>query len=80
MHKDILLNPGRTGNLAAYFVKAHTTTQQVTLGQVVVEILLSGRTLNRKSLCMSLLARVDKALSPEEEKHYHDLIGLLFRE
>lgn len=80
MQKDIPISPGATGNLAAYFVKADTPTQQEILGQIVVEILLSGRTLNRKSLCMSLLARVDKAQSPEEEKNYHELVGLLFLE
>jgi len=80
MQKDTPISTGATGNLASYFVKADAPTQQETLGKIVAEILLSGRTLNRKSLCMSLLARVDKALSPQEEKHYHELIGLLFRE
>lgn len=52
--------------------------QQETLGQVVVEILSDGRNLNRKSLCTKLLSRLERADGPEEEEHYHMLLGLLF--
>ena len=45
---------------------------------VVVEILSDGRNLNRKSLCTKLLSRLEKADGPEEEEHYHMLLGLLF--
>ena len=64
--------------IAQYFEKAALPTQQETLGQVVVEILSYGRNLNRKSLCTKLLSRLEKANGPEEEHHYHMLLGLLF--
>ena len=64
--------------IAQYFEKAALPTQQETLGQVVVEILSDGRNLNRKSLCTKLLSRLEKADGPEEEEHYHMLLGLLF--
>lgn len=65
--------------IAQYFEKAALPTQQETLGQVVVvEILSDGRNLNRKSLCTKLLSRLERANGPEEEHHYHLLLGLLF--
>jgi len=64
--------------IAQYFEKAALPTQQETLGQVVVEILSDGRHLNRKSLCTKLLSRLERAEGPEEEQHYHMLLGLLF--
>lgn len=64
--------------IAQYFNKASLPTQQETLGQLVVEILTDGKSLNRKSLCTKLLSRLEKANSEAEEHHYHTLIGLLF--
>lgn len=64
--------------IAQYFNKAHLPTQQETLGQIVVEILSDGRSLNRKSLCTKLLTRLEKASCTEEKGHYNALIGLLF--
>ena len=64
--------------IALYFEKAALPTPQETLGQVVVEIRSDGRKLNRKSLCTKLLSRLEKADGPEEEQHYHMLLGLLF--
>ncbi|WP_442779023.1 regulatory protein YcgZ [Enterobacter cancerogenus] len=64
--------------IAQYFEKAALPTQQETLGQVVVEILSDGRNLNRKSLCTKLLSRLERASGPDEEQHYHMLLGLLF--
>lgn len=70
--------PDTANAIARYFNKASLPTQQETLGQIVVEILSDGRTLNRKSLCSTLLRRLEHASGPEEEGHYHTLIGLLF--
>ena len=79
MDNVIPSDPGTAGNLAACLLKADAPSQQETLGQIVIEILRSGRPLNRKSLCMSLLARADKSTSAEEEKYYQKIIGLLLR-
>lgn len=65
--------PDAATAIAQYFDKAALPTQQETLGQVVVEILRDGRSLNRKTLC-----RLEDASDLEEEKHYQTLIGLLF--
>lgn len=61
-----------------YFSQASQPSQQEILGQIVVEILREGRTLNRKSLCTKLLRRLEQAGNAEEEHQYHQLIGLLF--
>ncbi|RRZ90374.1 regulatory protein YcgZ [Erwinia sp. 198] len=67
-------------SVSAFFARAALPSQQETLGSVALEILRSGRTLNRKALCMQLLARIDTATSVEEEMHLQELIGLLFCE
>ena len=40
--------------IAQYFTKAALPTQQETLGEIVVDILKTGRHLNRKNLCTKL--------------------------
>ena len=52
-------------------------TQQETLGQIVADILRAGQSVNRKALCASLLAKLDKTTSKEMEKHYHALLALV---
>ena len=70
---------GDNSDIAEYFSRAKLPSQQETLGSVVVGILRSGQTLNRKAICLKLMARLDKAVSPEEEEQLQALIGLLFR-
>lgn len=65
-------------DMARYFSSAALPSQQETLGRIVVEILRAGKNLNRKSVCTKLLLRLEVASSAEEEKHYHELIRLLF--
>ncbi|WP_338564261.1 regulatory protein YcgZ [Erwinia sp. E_sp_B04_7] len=65
-------------DISRYFNEAIVPSQQETLGQIVVEILRAGNTLNRKSLCARLLKRLEHASGPEQEQHYQELIGLLF--
>lgn len=67
-----------TSDVARYFSNASLPSQQETLGLVVVEILREGKNLNRKSLCTKLLRRLEVASSAEEERHYQELIRLLF--
>lgn len=70
--------PNSASDIAAYFSRASLPSQQETLGSIVVEILRSGRNLNRKAICTKLVSRLELASSPEEEHHYHQLIALLF--
>ncbi|HAZ53583.1 MAG TPA: two-component-system connector protein YcgZ [Franconibacter helveticus] len=70
--------PDTANAIARYFNKATLPTQQETLGQIVVEILSDGRSLNRKAICTKLLSRLELAADQEEEAHYNTLIGLLF--
>lgn len=70
---------GSMSGISAYLSRATLPSQQETLGSVVMEILRSGRILNRKIICLRLLARMDTASSPDEEQHIQTLIGLLFR-
>jgi len=66
-------------DIARYFSSASLPSQQETLGHVVVEILRSGKILNRKTLCTRLLCRMEAAVSVEEEQHYQELVRLLFK-
>lgn len=66
--------------VAAYFSRAAMPTQQETLGAIIVEVLHSGRTLNRKAICLRLLARLEESSSPEESQHLQELVSLLFSE
>ncbi|MBA2814577.1 regulatory protein YcgZ [Candidatus Pantoea persica] len=70
--------PTTASDIAHDFSKTTLPTGQETLGQIVVEILLAGKQLNRKALCVKLLTRLELSSSPEEEQHYQKLIGLLF--
>ncbi|WP_435930285.1 regulatory protein YcgZ [Dryocola sp. BD613] len=70
--------PDTANAITRYFNKAALPSQQETLGQIVVEILSDGRSLNRKAICTKLLRRVEQASDQHEENHYHTLIGLLF--
>ncbi|WP_034917819.1 MULTISPECIES: regulatory protein YcgZ [Erwinia] len=67
-----------TNAIARYFSRAAMPVQQETLGEIVVEILQSGCSLNRKAICSKLLQRLELASGSEEEKHYQQLIALLF--
>lgn len=72
------LNPQTADQIAHYFSKPALPSQQETLGFIVSEILRSGKNLNRKAICTLLLSRLEHATGPEEERHYQQLIGLLF--
>lgn len=72
------LVPQTAEQIAHYFNSVHLPTQQESLGQIVTEILLAGKSLNRKALCTRLLFRLEHASGQEEERHYQQLIGLLF--
>ncbi|MBK4726626.1 MULTISPECIES: regulatory protein YcgZ [Erwiniaceae] len=71
-------NPKIENDISRYFSEVKMPSQQETLGQIVVEILRSGRQLNRKAICSKLLTRLELASGPEQERHYQELIGLLF--
>lgn len=70
--------PDSADAITRYFAKANQPTQQETLGEIVTEILLDGRNLNRKALCTKLLKRLEHASDTEEENHYNVLIRMLF--
>lgn len=72
------LYPQSPSDISYYFSRVHLPSQQETLGQIVVEILRSGRNLNRKAICAKLLSRLQLASSAEQEQHYQALIALLF--
>ncbi|RRZ93572.1 regulatory protein YcgZ [Erwinia sp. 198] len=71
-------NPKTAGDISRYFSEAMMPSQQETLGQIVVEILRSGKNINRKAICSKLLRRLELASDAGQEKHYHELIGMLF--
>lgn len=69
---------GDSGDAIARYFSQSLPTQQETLGQIVTEILRSGKSLNRAAICAKLLRRLELSTSAEEERHYHELIGMLF--
>ena len=79
-----MLQTMQAGNLdkefIAYFSRIVIPSHQETLGDIVVEVLRSGRTLSLKAICLRLMARLEKASSPEEEQHLQELVSFLFSE
>ncbi|MEN4980864.1 regulatory protein YcgZ [Erwinia billingiae] len=71
-------NPQTADQIAHHFSRPSLPTQQETLGRIVAEILASEKNLNRKAICTRLLQRLEHASCAEEERHYQQLIGLLF--
>ncbi|NIF23996.1 regulatory protein YcgZ [Candidatus Pantoea multigeneris] len=78
MRQSNMKYPDSASEIAHYFSKMSAPNQQEILGQIVIEILRAGKTLNRKAICSKLLHRLEVASSLEEEHHYHTLIGMLF--
>ncbi|MDR6352560.1 regulatory protein YcgZ [Pantoea sp. SORGH_AS_0659] len=78
MRQHVTKFPDTASDIAHYFSKVPAPTQQETLGQIVVEILRAGSHLNRKAICTRLLRRLEVSSTPEEERHYQTLIGMLF--
>ncbi|PRD15596.1 regulatory protein YcgZ [Pantoea coffeiphila] len=71
---------GMNNEVMAYISRAHTSSMQETLGAIVREVLVSGRTLNRKAICHHLIMRLEKATSTEEKLELNELVSLLFSE
>ncbi|WP_075182055.1 regulatory protein YcgZ [Pantoea sp. 1.19] len=69
--------PEAKNGMACYFNEVTQPSQQEMLGQIVLEILRAGNSLTRKAICAKLLTRLERASGTEQEKHYHDLLGLL---
>lgn len=53
-------------------------SHQETMGEVVMEILRSGMTVNRQSICARLLSRLSDTRHSHLEKHHQQLIAMLF--
>lgn len=70
--------PSLVSEMTKGFSDAVLPFRQETLGQITVEILYLGGTLNRKVVCTSWLRRLDAAFCTEEECYYQELIGTLF--
>ena len=51
--------------ITRYFNEASLPSQQEILGKIVGEILRSGRSLSRKTICTKLICRLEQANSPE---------------
>lgn len=61
-----------------FISNAALPSQQETLGQIVVEILRAGHSLNRKAICSRLICRLEQCSGPAEEEQLHLLISMLF--
>jgi len=65
-------------DIARYFGNDTQPSEKETLGQVILEILHVGKSLNRKAICSALIRRLSQSTGPQEEQHYQKLIGMLF--
>ena len=74
------LNPKAESDVSLYFSVSDQVvpSHQETMGEVVMEILKSGMTVNRQSICARLLSRMSNASHSHLEKHHHELIAMLF--
>ena len=70
----------QTADMSLYFGAhdAAVPSHQETLGEVVMEILKSGMTVNRQSICAKLLSRLADVSEPDLETQHHELIAMLF--
>ncbi|MBV4365166.1 regulatory protein YcgZ [Erwinia sp. BNK-24-b] len=68
----------QTAEMSLYFSADAVPSHQETLGQVVMEILKCGMTVNRQSICAKLLSRLADSQQADLEKHHHELIAMLF--
>lgn len=71
------LSSSPSHEITQYFYETSLPSQQEMLGQIVTEILRSGKRLNRKTICTKLVHRLEVSGSAEEERRYRELIGLL---
>ena len=53
------------------------TSEEGTMGQIVVEILTARRNLNRKVLCDKLLERIEYSQNDDQKMHYIGCLQLL---
>ena len=69
----------QTADMSLYFGAhdAAVPSHQETLGEVVMEILKSGMTVNRQTICAKLMSRQADVKKPDHEKHHNELIPKL---
>lgn len=63
--------------IESYFAGAELPSQQHTLGEIVTEILVDGRKLNRNAICTKLRSRLKEAKNTQEEAHFNQLLEIL---
>lgn len=73
-------NPKTESDVSLYFSVSDRAvpSHQETMGEVVMEILKSGMTVNRQSICARLLSRMSNDKHSHLEQHHHELIAMLF--
>ena len=50
-----------------------------TLGEVVMELLRTKKTISKYTLCLAMIARIDATNDPQLEAHLYQALGLIFR-
>lgn len=68
---------GFNGLPDAMLAAAMQSKELEVLGHLVQEILRSGKILNRKTLCITLLARLDNCEDVLMKQHYENIFPLL---
>ncbi|WP_029684705.1 regulatory protein YcgZ [Tatumella saanichensis] len=70
------ISQGSAAEIIHYF-NAEELSGEETFGEIVLEILASGKNINRKAICQALLSRLNQATSVEQTQHYQHLISLV---
>ncbi|NBD00029.1 two-component-system connector protein YcgZ [Atlantibacter hermannii] len=49
------------------------------IGEIVMELLRTGKTISKYAICLSIVSRIDAATTPQMEAHLYQVLGLIFR-
>lgn len=72
------LPPFDSAGLARYFSQISDPSQLQMLGQIASELIRQEKTLSRKSICLKLISRSERAENEAETVHYRALLSMLF--
>jgi len=76
MCKENYLSPADSSGVAKNILLMQLKESEL-LGAMVKEILSSDKMLNRKTLCITLLAQLDKCDNTADRVHYENIFRLL---
>ncbi|WP_312979791.1 hypothetical protein [Atlantibacter sp.] len=61
------------------FSHSELPSSEQILGEIVMELLRTRKTVSKYNICLTLISRIDTATTPQMEAHLHQVLGLIFR-